>query len=156
MTVARASLRSNVFSIELKSSRDAGCGNGSADAASGRITIDGFTEAFTVPLGFWGEADYRSSWKRAFEVLSADRSSASCLVTSLTDPRRSNFLVCWPVYREGETVYVQNSIVFLGDAEAFDPAAPWSSVEPRRKTDEDGEKISEWVTSMDSLRGFFA
>jgi hypothetical protein len=51
---------------------------------------------------------------------------------------------------------VQNAIIFLDEIEgAFDPAAPWGHVSPRHRIDEDGNKISEWITSIDSLREFF-
>jgi len=77
-------------------------------------------------------------------------------MTSMTDPENSNFLTCWPMYREGEDVYVQNAIIFLDEIEgAFDPATPWDYVGPRHEIDEDGNKISEWTTSMGSLREFF-
>jgi hypothetical protein len=145
-----------VFAIELQSRRETGEVNGGPAEASGRIVIGDFTETFTVPLGFWDESDYRRSWRQAFEVLNADPHSMSCMMTSVTDPGNSNFLVCWQVYREGEDVYIQNAIIFLDEIkEALDPAAPWGRVGPRRSIDEDGNKISEWATSMDSLRGFF-
>jgi len=124
--------------------------------ASGRIIIDDFTETFRAPLGFWGESDYRRSWRQAFEVLNADPHATSCLMTSMTDPVNTNFLTCWPMYREGEEVYIQNALIFLDEIEQdFDPAAPWDSVRPREAIDEDGNKISEWITSMSSLREFF-
>jgi hypothetical protein len=50
---------------------------------------------------------YRRSWRQAFGVLSGDPHATSCLVTSMTDPGNSHFLVCWPMYRDGENVYVQ-------------------------------------------------
>lgn len=145
-----------MFAIELQSPREAGEENDGSAEAPGRIIIGDFTETFRVPLGFWDESDYRRSWRQAFEVLNANPHSTSCLMTSMTDPRNSNFLVCWPMYREGEEVYIQNAIIFLDEIEeAFDPAAPWGCVGPRRGIDEDGNKISEWITSMDSLREFF-
>jgi hypothetical protein len=145
-----------VFAIELRSPREAGEGNGACAEASGTIVIGDFTETFADPLGFWDESDYRRSWRRAFDVLDAGPRSGSCLMTSMADPRNSNFLVCWPMYREGEGVYIQHAIFFLDKVgAAFEPAAPWGCVGPRRGMDEDGNKISEWVTSMDSLRGFF-
>jgi CdiI N-terminal domain len=61
-----------------------------------------------VPLGCWDEADYRRSRRRAFAVLNADPHATSCLTTSMTDPRNSNFLVCWPMYRSGEDVFVDH------------------------------------------------
>jgi CdiI N-terminal domain len=100
--------------------------------------IGDFTETFVVPLGFWGEADYRASWRRAFEVLEGDPCAVSCLMASMTDPVTSNFLICWPMYREGEDVYVQNAIVLLDEIEGpFDPGAPWGSLGPRRGMDDD-------------------
>lgn len=145
-----------MFAIDLQSPREAVEENDGSAEASGRITIGDFTETFRVPLGFWGESDYRRNWRQAFEVLDANQHSTSCLMTSMTDPRNSNFLACWPMYREGEDVYIQNAIIFLDEiGEAFDPAAPWAYVQPRHGIDEDGNKISEWTTSMYSLREFF-
>jgi hypothetical protein len=142
-----------MFAIELQSQRKAEDGG---SEALGRIVIGNFAETFRAPLGFWNESDYRRSWRQAFQVLNANPHTTSCLMTSMTDPDNSNFLVCWPMYREGEDVYIQNAILFLEEIkETFDPAAPWNCVGPRRGVDEDGNKISEWITSMDSLREFF-
>jgi hypothetical protein len=146
-----------VFRIELQSEQEVGAGDAAPVEASGRIVIGDFAETFIAPLGFWDESDYCRSWRQAFEVLNANPRSTSCLMTSVTDPSSSNFLVCWPMYREDESVYIQNAIIFLDEIEgAFNPAAPWDYVGPRRGIDEDGNKISEWITSMDSLREFFA
>jgi hypothetical protein len=145
-----------MFAIELQSQPEAGVADGSPAAASGRIVIGDFTETFESPLGFWDESDYRWSWRQAFEVLNANLHSTSCLMTSMTDPDSSNFLVCWPMYREGKDVYIQNAIIFLDEIEgAFDPTTPWGYVGPRQGIDEDGNKISEWTTSFDSVREFF-
>jgi hypothetical protein len=148
--------RSGVFAIEVQSRVEAGERGDDCAGTFGRIVIGDFTETFVVPLGFWGEADYRASWRRAFEVLEGDPRAVSCLMTSMTDPTTSNFLICWPLYREGEDVCVQNALVFLNEIEGpFDPGAPWGSLEPRRGMDDDGNRISERVTSMGSLREFF-
>jgi hypothetical protein len=81
------------------------------------------------------ESDYYRSWRQAFEVLNANPRSTSCLMTSMTDPSSSNFLVCWPMYGEDENVYIQNAIIFLDEIEgAFDPAAPWGYVGPRHNS----------------------
>jgi CdiI N-terminal domain len=145
-----------MFAIELQSHREDGDGSGGSAEASGRIVIDDFTETFRAPLGFWHESDYRRSWRRAFEVLNANPHSTSCLMTSMTDPSDSNFLVCWPMYREDENVYLQNAMIFLDEIEeGFDPEMPWGYVGPRQTQDEDGNKISEWTTSVSSLRKFF-
>jgi hypothetical protein len=146
-----------VFAIELQSQQKSHEEDGGPAEVSGRIIIGDFTETFKVPLGFWDESDYYRSWRQAFEVLEANPGSTSCLMTSMTDPSNSNFLTCWPMYREDENVYIQNAIIFLDEIDGvFDPAAPWSYVGPRQGIDEDGNKISEWITPMDSLREFFA
>jgi hypothetical protein len=88
-------------------------------------------------------------------VLNADPRPTSCLMTSMTDPREGNFLICWQMYRAGEDVYIQHALILVAETEDFDLAAPWDHIGPRRGTDDDGNKISEWVTSMDSLRKFF-
>src|SRR5262245_57160874 len=107
-------------------------------------------ETFRMPLGFWAESDYRRSWRQAFDVLEDGQSSKSCLLVSVTDPRRSNFLMCWPLYRDSEKVYVQNAIIFLEELDgSFDLEEPWASVGPRRTVDEDGNRVSEWTTSME-------
>ena len=145
-----------MFAIELRPHQQAREEDAGPATATGSIVIGGFTETFAVPLGFWGETDYRRSWQRAFEVLDGDPHATSCLMTSMTDPATSNFLLCWPMYREGQVVHIQNALIFPGEtAGAFDPAAPWACVTPRQAVDEDGNKISEWRTSMDSLRKFF-
>jgi hypothetical protein len=82
--------------------------------------------------------------------------SVSCLIASITDPETSNFIFCWPLYRSGEDVYVQNSVVFLGELDReFDAEEPWNSVGPRRLIDDDGNQISEWPTKMADVRRFF-
>jgi hypothetical protein len=145
-----------MFAIELHSARHTGRGSGRGALARGRITVEDFAETFRAPLGYWDESGYRRSWQQAFEVLNAGPHATSCLMTSMTDPGTSNLLICWPAYRAGEDVYLQNALIFLSESRAtFDPAAPWDFVEPRRATDEDANNISEWATSMDSLRRFF-
>lgn len=145
-----------MFAIELRSRHDAQNGDGPTAEAPGLIVIGAFAETFKAPLGFWGESDYRRSWRRAFEVLSANPHSSSCLMTSMTDPGNSNFLTCWPMYREGEDVYIQHAIIILDEIEGrFDHAAPWDFVGPRIRMGEEGNNLSEWVTSMSALREFF-
>ncbi|MCX4756215.1 hypothetical protein [Kitasatospora purpeofusca] len=145
-----------MFAIELESQESSGDMTGSLTEAVGRIVIGDFVESFRVPLGFWSESDYRRSWHQAFDALKGDLNARSCLMVSMTDPESSNFLTCWPMYRDGENVYIQNAIIFLDELESsFDIGEPWASIGPRCAIDEDGNKISEWVAPMDSVRDFF-
>jgi hypothetical protein len=128
-----------------------------ATGALGRIRVGDLDEYFKVALGFWGKTDYCRSWRRAFEVLAGSSPSVSCLITSMTNPETSNFIFCWPLYRDGERVYVRNSVIFLGElSEKFDPDNPWKVLPERHVFNEDGVKISEWITDISSLKGFFS
>ncbi|WP_226963066.1 hypothetical protein [Streptomyces mimosae] len=123
----------------------------------GVIRIGDFQEDFHASLSFWSADDYRRSWRSAFVALADDSAATSCLVTSITDPANSNFIFCWPLYRSGETVFVQNSLIFLEELTSpFDPAEPWHSVLPRETVSEEGRPISEWATTMSALGAFFS
>ncbi|WP_307663479.1 hypothetical protein [Streptomyces sp. V1I1] len=106
-----------------------------------------------MDLSFWTVADYSRSWERALRELEASENSTSCLISSITDPETANFIFCWPIYREGEAVHVQNSIIFLdGLEEEFNPQEPWRYAEARSLVDEDGNQISEWSTTISEVR----
>ncbi|MFI1075414.1 hypothetical protein [Streptomyces puniciscabiei] len=123
--------------------------------AVGRIAAGDFGENFPMDLTYWGVERYQASWSRALKALERADDAVSCLVSSITDPANSNFVSCWPLYRSGSVVHIQNSIIFLeGIAEDFTPDEPWNFVEPRSTIDEDGNEISEWQTSMDEVREF--
>ncbi|MEV0255884.1 hypothetical protein AB0H82_16680 [Streptomyces sp. NPDC050732] len=66
-----------------------------------------------------------------------------------------HFPFCWPVYRSGPDIHIQNSVVFLDElTERFLPDEPWRSVGPRRTVDEDGNQISEWHTDINAVKRF--
>jgi hypothetical protein len=138
-----------VFAIELLGQDPV------SETARGRITLGEFTEGFEADLTYWGVEDYRRSWLAALSVLETGPGATSCLVSSITDPASSNFVFCWPLYRAGDDVFVQNALVFLDELTVpFDPARPWLSVQPRATVDEDGNRISEWRTEMAGIRRF--
>ncbi|WP_245790373.1 hypothetical protein [Streptomyces monashensis] len=132
----------------------------SAEAAAGigavgRITVRDFEENFPMDLSYWDVARYQASWVRALKVLEGADDAVSCLISSVTDPANSNFILCWPLYRSGSVVHVQNSIIFLEEiANEFTAEEPWRFVEPRSTVDEDGHEISEWQTTIDEIREF--
>ncbi|MFB7282728.1 hypothetical protein ACFCZV_37110 [Streptomyces hydrogenans] len=146
--------RSDTFAIEVMS-EDPPFPMRQGSGATGVITVGDFAESFYMDLSFWGIEDYRRSWRDSLRVALERSESDSCLVTSLTDPMASEFIFCWPVYRRGEDVFVQNSILFLGELEReFSPLEPWSSVRSRVTSDEDGNVISEWRTTVSAVLEF--
>ncbi|MFF9675143.1 hypothetical protein ACF1GS_26135 [Streptomyces eurythermus] len=108
-----------------------------------------------MDLTYWNVGQYQTSWARSLRILERGDDTASGLITSITDPANSNFIFCWPLYRSGEIVYIQNSIIFLTELEEdFNPAEPWRFVEPRSTVDEEGNEISEWQTTISEIRRF--
>ncbi|MFY1678346.1 hypothetical protein [Streptomyces sp. WMMC905] len=108
-----------------------------------------------MDLSFWSVDGYCRSWESALREIERSSKATSCLISSITDPVASNFISCWPIYRDGDAIQVQNSLIILDDLdEPFDPQEPWRHVGPHREIDEDGNRISQWVTSMSKVRQF--
>jgi hypothetical protein len=122
--------------------------------ATGLIKLGEHHEYFESVLVFWGIDDYRAIWDAGLRRLLRG-ASTSCLATSVLEPSSANFVEVWPLYREESDVYVQNCFLFLDQlSHEFDPAAPWESVYPRSVVNEDGQRISEWRVSVDSIGEF--
>lgn len=122
----------------------------------GRLRIGGFEEEFETSLEYWSATDYERQWTTALErVLAHCRPAA--LITSLTDPARSNFLTWWPMYPAAENIVFQNALLFLDQLPApFDPMCWERFVPPRERYTEEGEQLSEWHTSAAAIRKFLA
>ncbi|SDM67627.1 hypothetical protein [Allokutzneria albata] len=124
----------------------------SENLALGRIRLGEFSEIFWSNLSYWDRSDYRRSWADAVDVVESAEHAVSCLVTSMVDPSDGNFVVCLPLFRDGDAVFVQNSLIMLDQLEnAFDPHRPWCAVRPRSVVSEDGRRVSEWAVDLASL-----
>lgn len=155
MTQSSTTSRNDDFAIEAIDDTTSRGATSLSSEAIGRIRVGEFTETFLMDLTFWTVDDYRRSWDGALRKLEEAGNSTSCLIASITDPAASNFISCWPMYRDGEVVYAQNSIIFLDELdERFNPQEPWRYVEARSSVDEDGNRISEWSTSTSQVRRF--
>jgi CdiI N-terminal domain len=122
--------------------------------ALGELRLGEVHEYFQSVLGFWELGDYTKSWATGLRRILAG-ASISCLATSVTDPATANFVETWPLYREGDDVYVHNKFLFLDQlTREFDPKAPWESIGPRSVVNEDGRRISEWQVRLDDIRYF--
>ncbi len=59
------------------------------------------------------------------------------------------------MYREGQSVFVQNQLLFLDQlSRPFEVTAIGEFVKPRNTVSEDGVKISEWNVSLDEIGAF--
>ncbi|MFD5665034.1 hypothetical protein ACFWIK_08955 [Streptomyces anthocyanicus] len=155
MTRTSTTSRSENFAVRVLATPSPG-GTEGAGEALGCIRVGEFEERFPMSVSYWNVARYEMSWRRCLELLvEGGPDTTSCLVTSITDPANSNFVFCWPLYRSGSIVHVQNSIMFLDELEEeFAPDEPWRFVEPRSTVDEDGQEISEWRTTVQDVERF--
>lgn len=146
--------RTDAFSIEVESDRPPAALL-QESGATGRITVGDFAESFYMDLSYWNIEEYERSWRDSLQVIFDGEERDSCLVVSITNPESSNFIFCWPLYRRGDDVIVQNSIILLNELERdFSALEPWASVRSRLTVDEDGNSISEWRTSVSAVRKY--
>ncbi len=78
----------------------------------GRITIGSFVERFECVLDYWRKEDCEVHWCAALSRLVAG-SDRTALITSISNPASANFFTWWPFYRENQTAFVQNQMLFL-------------------------------------------
>ncbi|AWM90887.1 hypothetical protein DJ564_08640 [Pseudomonas sp. 31-12] len=117
----------------------------------GRIKMEGVEECFHSPVSYWGREEYLQSWYSSLCRGINDRRH-SVLVTSMLDPNKSNFLMVWVLYYVGESVCIQNSVVFLDEMVAsFNIDDVNTYVGEREIYNEDGVEISEWIVPISEV-----
>ncbi|NHX02168.1 hypothetical protein [Pseudomonas koreensis] len=123
-------------------------------ALRGLIRLGDQEESFFAPISFWGRQEYLSSWYSSLSR-GLERRQHSVLVTSMLDPELANFLMVWVLYFVGESVHIQNNVVFLDDVVlGFNGDDVNTYVGEREVVNEDGDKISEWVVPLSEVLSF--
>jgi hypothetical protein len=118
----------------------------------GRIQIGDYTETFMTCLVSWDRNLYRRHWILALRRL-LEGGTKSALITSYVEPALADYLIWWPLYRAGTTVYVQNQMLFYNQLlKPFSSENPWESVPERRTLNDEGSRISEWTTDVSSVQ----
>jgi len=84
-----------MFSIRFTSNKSETSAYGDK-IVRGSITLNSFTEKFESPISYWSICDYETQWEDAAKRLTSGATS-SCLVTSMKDPSKANFLFWWPM-----------------------------------------------------------
>ncbi len=126
----------------------------------GKIVIGDFQETFATSLASWTRSEYDLHWKKALEKLVAGGDRSALLADYVEPPvypYSGGYLFWWPLYRDGDAVYVQNHILFFEQlSQPFSADRPWDSVRDRQVVNEDGQKISEWTTTIDEIKHFLS
>lgn len=118
------------------------------------IIIDDFKERLNIPISYWGFDDYKKSWLKSLESGLANKKHA-VLAVSMYEPSCTNFVFVWVLYFFNEDVFLQNKVLFLDEHPDFDVENINDFINPRITHNEDGMKISEWNTDLDSVRHFY-
>ena len=112
----------------------------------GEIVVGTFRERFAA---CWRHDESPSvleaEWATSLQQLLHGKSS----VALRTDPR-----FAWILYREDRKVYVQQQGLFPHWEGSLDSDGTIESVPPRRTLTDEGERISEWQTTVEDIRDF--
>lgn len=118
------------------------------------IRINEFSERFVAPIEQWMLDDYNQQWKTAVTRI-IKGAIKDYFMASMRDPEKSDFVSVYAMYREEERVYVQNQIIICSGNEEIIRSGDLSSlVNDREIETDDGERISEWETSIEDLKRF--
>ena len=123
-------------------------------AVYGKIQIEDYSETFVASMVGWTRAQYEQHWREACQRLIRD-GKESALISSNEEPSWSEFLVWWPLYRDGDVVYVRNELMIYAQlTEHFSIGNPWASIRKRKIVNDEGLKISEWETTIQSIERY--
>ncbi len=121
----------------------------------GEIIIKDFWEILEIPVDYWTLDDYKRQWKEGIERLKTH--DQSCLVASVQDPTKAPLINWWPLYKENDTIYIQNHLVVdefyekrIGN-NIFTPDSCYQFIPARSLAYEDGGRPSEWKVKLDEL-----
>ena len=120
----------------------------------GRLIAGSLDEAFQSTIGYWSVEDYCRQWAYALDLIIGG-GLRSALITSIENPRRSGAVDWWPIFREGDTIYIRFQLLILAQCPGnFNPYGFDDLLRPRDEFDEDGNHLSEWSFSLNDLIEF--
>lgn len=83
------------------------------------------------------------------------RREDTCLITSLYDPQKANFIVWWLLYNRKDEVIIRNHLLFLNTlSQSFTPDNPYPFIPQYEDESEEGDKISEWIVPIKDVEMF--
>lgn len=122
----------------------------------GKIQVDGFEEEFELTLDYWSKEHYEKQWKTQIQrLINSENNIIIGLMTWMHKPGVKDNYRSWVLYREGKRVFVQE-ILFPANnpLPCFDENESLINAPEREEVTEEGEKISQWETSVADLEAF--
>lgn len=119
-----------------------------------KIIIGDFNEGIQIPLTYWGIEQYRKSWIDSLKE-GLKKGDHSVLAVSMYNPDTVNFIFVWVLYYKDKEVIIQNKMIFADEIQNFsihklnDYAGEYDAYS-------DGEKVSEWYTTIDEVKEFMS
>jgi len=137
-----------MFYISLSEARD------DLSYGIGYMILGQSRENFRSSLDRWKIADYEKQWSKAIIRL-LDGAESSVLITSLPALDSNDMIELWPMWRNGDTVYIQEEPLFSLEARnSFDSDNPYIYVGAHLTELEDGRRISQWVVPLQNFAEF--
>jgi hypothetical protein len=124
--------------------------------ALGSLMMGDSNERFCSSLYRWSQRDYESQWRQAINVL-LNESFKAALIVEYTGTDASSHLEWWPMYKVGDSVYLQNQLLFYNQLpQPFSLDRPFMYLRNRETTDQAGRPISEWLVRLSEVERFAA
>ncbi|NVN24101.1 hypothetical protein HW511_06870 [Asaia siamensis] len=124
------------------------------DGYFGSLYIEEKREGFFSNLSFFSKEKYEESWRNSAKRLL--ETGKSYFLTNVYRPRNANFINSWPCQILENRVFIQEKLLFrwqhsMKRAINFDLV-----LDDMDFVNEDGERISTWSTSINSVEQFLA
>jgi hypothetical protein len=124
--------------------------------AIGRIVAGELDEEFHADLHDWSTQEYEAQWLQALEGLLLGEQRA-VLITRYVNQEESDNLEWWALYRDDDTVHVQNHLPFYAPfGRKFSAAEASTFLHDRVMVDPEGNKVSEWAVPVRDIELFVA
>jgi hypothetical protein len=123
-------------------------------AAPGRLVLGEEQEFFQSSLFQWSKEDYEAQWRYAIKTL-LDGGEKAALIVEYVSPEFATQLEWWPMYRQVNSVYIQDHLLFYDQLSVpFSLNNAFSRLKDRETKDADGQSISEWCVSLSDVKKF--
>ncbi len=119
------------------------------------LIVNGFVEKTVLDLTTWRIEDYECQWREALVRIVQGVDSKVVLMTWASKPTLHRILRAWRLQREDVNVRLQERIYVPEDYEFdVDDQGVVIDHEDMQGLNEEGDRISEWRTTIDAIRDF--